>query len=91
MTSSETPQEVAERIVREIRAVAPQLSYVERAGLLHAAASEVRTALREDETSRDVNPSQGREWELEGLDPISDAAEKAHSRAVQEQQATQQR
>lgn len=87
MTSDETPQQAAERIVREVRAVASQLSYVERTVLLRDAVYEVSTALEEDATSHLLNAPQGREWELTGLKPIGDAAEKAYARAAREQQA----
>lgn len=86
MTSTETPQQTAERIVREVRAVASQLTYVERAELIRAVVHETRNALNADITSRDVTAPQGREWEFEGLDPIGDAAEEAYYRALKEQQ-----
>jgi hypothetical protein len=87
MTPEESPQQVAERIVREVRAVASQLSYVERVALLRDAASEIGKALEEDPTSHLLNAPQGREWELEGLESVADAASAAYSRAFTEQQS----
>ncbi|MCB8044102.1 hypothetical protein JM654_07290 [Microbacterium oxydans] len=61
-------------LARKARELASRIPFADRANILRTVAYEVRQAVKFDPTTNAGAP-QGREWELEGLGKVCDAAE----------------
>lgn len=84
MSNDESAEQTIARIAGEARAAASQLPHEQRAELIREVVYGVRNAVKEDLTPGGA-PG-GRESELEGLNPISDAAEKHYEASVKAKQ-----
>lgn len=87
MSSAETPDQTAARIVSEARAVASKLPFDERANLLREVSKAVRDAVKFDTTTGGA--PQGAEWEKDGLAEVGNAAENYYFEALRERQSRQ--
>jgi hypothetical protein len=86
--SPETPEQAVARLILEVRAVAPAVSYGVRAFLVREVVKSVRDAVKFDPLVGDMAPA-GREWELDGLGGVDDAAKKHYFAALHAHQAYQ--
>lgn len=85
MTDAETPSQTAARLALEAREVAGSLPFDERANLLRQITKAVRDAVKFDPTLGGA--PKGREWEMDGLDPIAQATEDYYFAALREKQS----
>lgn len=85
MTDAETPSQAAARLAREAREVAGSLPFDERVNLLRQITKAVRDAVKFDPTLGGA--PKGREWEMDGLDPIARATEDYYFAALREKQS----
>lgn len=85
MTTPETPEQTAARIVREVYDVASQITFVERALLIREIVKAVGEALESEVTEQGKNAPQGRQWELDRLATIGDPSERYYAATLAEQ------
>lgn len=85
MNNAETPAQAASRIIYEVREVASDLPYDARAKLVREIVKAVRDAVKFDATVGGA--PQGRDWELDGLGAVGDAAEDYYHAALREKRA----
>lgn len=72
MSENESQQQRVGRIIREVREVASQIPFDERAGLIREVAHEVRDAVKFDVTVGGA--PDGSQWERDGLGEVEAAA-----------------
>ena len=85
MTENESHQQRVARIIREVREVASQIPFDERAGLIREVAHEVRDAVKFDMTVGGA--PEGSEWERDGLGKVDAAAEDYYHAALKAKQS----
>jgi len=85
MTNAETPDQIVSRLAREAREVAGMLPFDERAKLLREITNAVRDAVKFDATLGGA--PKGREWEMDGLDSVTQATEDYYFATLREKQS----
>jgi len=80
MSETESQQQRVARIIREVREVASQIPFDERAGLIREVAHEVRDAVKFDVTVGGA--PEGSQWERDGLAGVETVANDYYNAAL---------
>lgn len=84
MSENETPNQTVARIIREVREVASQIPFDERAGLIREVVHAVRDAIKFDPSVGGA--PDGRDWELDGVGQVEIAVEEHYFAALKARQ-----
>lgn len=81
MTTNDVEREIAQ-LARQARELATRVPFHERANILRAVTYQVREGVKHDPTMGGA--PLGRDWELDGLGQVGDAAEAYYFKALME-------
>lgn len=85
MQKNESVEETVERLGREAREMTSRMSFDQRAALIRSVVNGVRDGVKFDPTPGGA--PEGAAWEMDGLDPIHQAAEDHYHNSLSAKQS----